>query len=104
MAKKKPINNIRFLRLYFGMPQWELAERVGIAQNHVSKLELGKLVPTSKTLKKFSTYFSRRLRIKVNPDILMDATVHDRVVATLTSNRIGARNTTAKRKRAAKKK
>lgn len=45
-------DTIRKLRLSKGMEQFELAERTGMTQGHLSKIENGKASPSLKTLKK----------------------------------------------------
>lgn len=47
-------NIIRKLRLSRGMEQNELAERIGITQSHLSKIETGKANPSLKKLRKIA--------------------------------------------------
>ena len=81
MSKRRPLSNIRFLRVYLDMSQRELAERLDIDQNHLSKIETGRIRPMRRTLEKFARYFSRRLKYSIDPESLRGHTVHETVMA-----------------------
>jgi len=57
---------IRNIRAQMGYSQKELAKRLGVIQQYVSKLEAGKENLTLDTLKKIAEVFGKRLVIQLN--------------------------------------
>ncbi len=66
-SRRRPAarTRIREARKRAGLTQEELAARAGLTQSHLSRLELGKYVPTLATLERLA----RALRIPL-PDLL----------------------------------
>jgi transcriptional regulator with XRE-family HTH domain len=52
--EKKPKNKIRAARQAAGLSQYQLAERVGCSQHHISRWENGERGPSAQSLKKLA--------------------------------------------------
>lgn len=48
---------IREARLSHGLTQNRVAEDVGVSRSHISKIELGKVEPSEKEMKKLNRFF-----------------------------------------------
>lgn len=55
------VHNIRALRQEAGLSQAELADRVGVSQTWISRLELGQGNPTLNTLNRLAEAFDVRI-------------------------------------------
>jgi transcriptional regulator with XRE-family HTH domain len=58
---------VRARRLELGMSQTELAERAGMTQSAISRLEAGGTVPTIGVLERFATALSADLVVTLTP-------------------------------------
>ena len=54
-------DNLRIMRALLGLSQYQLAEQIGVDQNHISKMERYKVNPRDTTLEKLAAVFSREL-------------------------------------------
>lgn len=55
------VHNVRALRQEAGLSQAELADRVGVSQTWISRLELGQGNPTLSTLNRLAEAFDVRI-------------------------------------------
>ena len=79
MAETPPTTASAFLklaRLEGGLSQRELAERAGVAQSEIARIESGKREPSIPTLQKILAGAGKELRFR-----LSDLDDHDRVLA-----------------------
>ena len=66
------MNRLSQLLAKYGLSQRSLAKTLGMSQQHMNQMVLGKSAPSLERAKKISSYFRRKHRVKVDVVDLME--------------------------------